>query len=273
MRPLVFVVTLVVCLTACDEYDTFSGKKWPRTMQPRLSANGKWKECPTPFCGPAPAAASTVCEEPANAREATRLLATDQRCTSEAIIALERSTTDPHVLSDLAAAYYFRARSEDRPRDLLTALGNAQDAVRALPDDRTALFNLALIQETLGLQSEAIRSWTRAIDNSAWGREARQRRDALQAPDTAGARWKAAQRPLLEALQRNDRVTAAKLTADFPRETEDYVEEVLLPDRVQEAKVLAEVWRARTGDPFLVDVVHALDTSGDREALKRENRE
>ena len=74
------------------------------------------------------------------------------RCPDQAIAALERlAERDTAALSDLAAAYYVRARSSERPMDYLRAWDAATHAI-ALPE---AQFNRPRIEEALGLPAIA----------------------------------------------------------------------------------------------------------------------
>lgn len=239
---------------ACPSTDTKRQKEWPRATEPRLSVSAAPR-------------ANSDCEDTQNAHEAAMLLP-DPHCTTAAIETLSLHANEPHALSDLAAAYYLRARRDHDPADFLRALDAGEDAVRHDPNDRDARFNLALTQEALYLRDDALASW-KALGNDA---EARAQYERMAKESDGTTRWRASHPQLLEALRTKDKAAIARLIRPFPSSAEAFVEEELLPDRVEDARLVAELWSKQTGDRFLVDVVHAFDTTSDRNALREGHR-
>ncbi len=152
------------------------------------------------------------------------------------------------MASDVAAAYYVRARREDRPDDLLRAF----DAVEQ-PTSSAGWFNRALAAEALGLTAEAIGSWNKARDDSPWTAEAGQHRHRLLSEVDAATQWTRARTRLPHA----DLQTTMRLIAPFHASAERYVEEELLPQsRLDEARRIAAAFYQLSGDRFLLDVVN-----------------
>jgi len=121
----------------------------------------------------------------------------------DAIAKLESAASASHDAkswSDLAAARYAAAVQFRRPSLYPEALAAADDALRIDAKLPEALFNRALILETMGLISEARKAWQRYLEvdpGSQWANEARDHLAKL--PATTGAsRWERDQ-PLLEA--------------------------------------------------------------------------
>ncbi|HEX2121293.1 MAG TPA: hypothetical protein VHL59_06595, partial [Thermoanaerobaculia bacterium] len=197
------VLVLCICATACPSLDTKRGNS-RRTIEPRLTGMTRWAPCSAkPLaagrvveetdCG-VTAPAEAVCEEILDHAQAMRALASGRRCTDHAIDALERfAAADRRIMSDVAAAYYVRAQREDRATDLLRALAAAEAGVEAAPEAAEARFNLALVQEAIGLREDAIQSWSRFLTierNSDWRKEASRRLRSLQAAQDPGAQWR-----------------------------------------------------------------------------------
>jgi len=127
----------------------------------------------------------------ANARHAAGVaqLLTEHR--DEAIRELDaaaRTSNDPRIPSDLAAALYAAAMRADNPSQLPRALAAADKALDLQHDLPEALFNRALILERMGRRDAAKDAWTRylAIDGSSkWAEEARQHLSSLSQPRTS----------------------------------------------------------------------------------------
>ncbi|HEX5869150.1 MAG TPA: CHAT domain-containing protein, partial [Longimicrobium sp.] len=89
------------------------------------------------------------------------------------------------VLADLAAARIERAEHTQRLHDLLEAVEIADSALMLEPRNPTALFNVALGLERLGLDGEADQAWARYLEvdaSSGWAHEATRRRRELARP-------------------------------------------------------------------------------------------
>lgn len=251
------VVVLILCCSAsrCKK-DTNHARVW-RTLEPRLTQE-EWQ----PYQAVSESSASST-DEPCpdlidTHQEALRVLETRPQCTDSAIAALRLfAQKDAHALSDIAAAYYVRARREQRDSDLLRALEAAERAAAAMPGDATALFNLALTQEALGFSNDAISSWTALVssDRSKWATEARAHLTRLRAPIP---QWSRAE--LAAALQRRDHLAVRRLIAPFPSPALDYFEqEVLKSNDSEAAKILAdELSRRLHGDPYVLDAAAAM---------------
>jgi len=183
-------------------------------------------------------------------------------CIDAAVAALERfARTDPAALSDLAAGYALRAQREDRPSDLLNALDAGQHAVAALPRSTVARFNLAVIEESIGLTDDALDSWNQylKIGESTRTTEARDHLNRLQSFDPT-EQWAKNRTQLAIALRAHDRASVTRLITPFPSSSEKYLEEELLrPEHIDEAKMLASELTRITNDRFFVDVVEAME--------------
>jgi hypothetical protein len=89
--------------------------------------------------------------------QAVRLLPV---CMDKAIAALKRlADRDNVAMSDLAAAYYVRAATKDKPEDYLNAYDAAEHAVNATPRPEWAEGNRAVIEKALGLEKIEIASF------------------------------------------------------------------------------------------------------------------
>lgn len=167
----VAVIALSLCtvISLCSRRDTERAQEW-RPVEPRLTGDFRWQPCPN---RPGPCGqhipTNESCVEIRTHQQALRVLVD---CTDAAIVALERfAPVEPDARSDLAAAYYYRAKKQDRPQDLL----KAWDAVESAPRTAASAFNRALIGQALGLEREALASWDAFLnmDSSEWAAEAR----------------------------------------------------------------------------------------------------
>ena len=277
-KTAVLALVLCSCVIACKERDTeLHVDVWPRAVEPRLT-EATWEPCrraadsdpliTEAACGPA----NTVkepCPELIKTYDATlHVLASQRQCTGDAITALKNfAREDSRAQRDLAAAYYLRAQRERRPSDFLLALKEARAAVAALPGDPAARFNLALVQETLGLRKQAIVSWREVArtDRDGWAAEARQHLEQLEIRDAA-EQWPINRVQLAEALRINDREAVKRLIAAFPFLALQYLEDVVRRGDAAGAELLASELSPRlNGDPYALDVAKAMDlTLADR---------
>lgn len=109
---------------------------------------------------------------------------------AEAVELLQRAVagaTDPagDLLSDLAAAHWQRSQ-EDSPFDLVRGLLRSDEALARQPSHPEALFNRALLLQSLYLRPVAIEAWEAyltADSASLWANEARERIALLQQPN------------------------------------------------------------------------------------------
>ncbi|HEV7427327.1 MAG TPA: CHAT domain-containing protein [Thermoanaerobaculia bacterium] len=252
-RILVIALSLCSITIGCrNQEDTETTAMWlqPDDLKPAAS---RWQ----------PAAIPAECNDIIASRtEASRMLRSQPICIDGAVASLERfARADPAALNELAVGYVLRAQREDRPSDLLNALDAAQHAVAASPQSAVARFNLAMIEEYVGLTDDAIDSWKQflKIGHTAHAPEARDHLNRLQSFDPT-ERWAKYRMQLLDALRSNDRARVARLIAPFPSSAEKYLEENLLrAEHVHEAKLLASELSRLTGDRFPVDVVERME--------------
>jgi CHAT domain-containing protein len=115
--------------------DTTARKEWPRfSVRPDWNAPHADMQCPVI----------------GSRNQAVRLLPV---CMDKAIAALKRfADRDNVAISDLAAAYYVRAATQDKPEDYLNAYDAAEHAVNTTPRPEWAEGNLAVIKKALGLK-------------------------------------------------------------------------------------------------------------------------
>jgi CHAT domain-containing protein len=278
----------VLALCAGILQDTERPILWLRTIEPRLAVPTKWQPCRTTFapdraveqarCGPSPAEPA-VCGVPTTRSEALLLLSRAQ-CLDEVIEALQRFTpSNPAAWSDLAAAYYVRAQTDDRAAsDLLRALEAADQAVTRAPRSAAARFNRALVREALALPSE----WDEvlALDHSEWAVEARAHSDRLRNRGTfdGAAQWTRAHTALMQALQKHDRSQVQRLIAPFPGTAQAFLLDEVLPEwaaaptqkNLDRAALLSNALSDFTGDRMLADGISNIRraTPAQRTALR-----
>lgn len=277
MNKLLAAALALSAITCQQKEDTVAPQTWPRSFQPRLSVATEWQRCtPKPLTGervvqdflcgaphnPSPPVSSRgeACDDmnETTHTEALRILSSPSPCYAKAIRNLKRlAVEDPRALSDLSAAYYLRAQRTDEPADLLPAMQYALEAVDKTPRSFVARFNLALCQEALGMDEDAIQSWdlVRAANHGSWSVEAAEHREALVAKgeNAAAVQW-----PRAKAQW-----SAGALAEQFPAAAQRYVEEELLPQwDLARARAIAEALWKRNDDRFLLDVVEAAEKSG-----------
>jgi len=285
----VIVFVLCSCVTACDQEDTKRAHVWPaRTVEPRLTG-AKWQPCrtrpPAPGrvvadaeCGAPGPRKEKVCDDILDHADAVRTLALQPRCTDNALDALERfARTDAAVLSDVAAAYYVRAQRDDRASDLLRALDAANRATAARPSDAAARFNLALVQETIGLKDEAIASWEEVLrldHRSDWAAEAREHLGRLRraVARNPSAEWARNRSQLPAALRARNEIVVARLIRHFPRSAQQYFEDEVLPlGDLDAVTFYARILSARlSGDPYFNDAARVAADNHDGQLALRE---
>jgi CHAT domain-containing protein len=198
-----------------------------------------------------------------------------------AIAALEdaaaQAPQDAAVLSDLAAAYLARARSSNQADDLARGLDAVERSIRAARGQAQdppleALFNRALLLESLSLRGQARDAWSEYLSRdgaSAWAAEAR---DHQQQLGSSSRREEGA--PIQEQLAR------LKSGADVPREMIDrfaqnlreYAQSQLVqwaerthrsetspPDALARVSAFADALARATTDRLLAEAVARLD--------------
>ena len=219
---------------------------------PRLS-NARWEAC----CRKAEIV-STCDRKIGDTRAALELLAVAHGdCLDHVFAAVEKYSP-----GDLAAAYFIRAQRKANPVDYLHALNAAYAA-----DSDAALFNRALIEQTLGLTREAIQSWDAVVrsESSDWSSEARVRRDRLM--ETADPANRLDLSELDGARLRRDRVTLQRITSEFPADAMRYFEGSDVLD-LEASRAFAEAL-GDAGDPYASAIVDAVAQATDRNALRQ----
>jgi len=268
-----FVFLLSSYATSCHPIDTEKDTVWDRTEEPFLEG-AQWRDCTRrPLgadrvvedvqCVPARTTIEENCAPIENSPAEARRMLRSRKCTDAALEALKAfASEDPRVWSDVAAAYYIRAQRDDHASDLLRAFDAADRAVVAAPKDRGARFNLALIDEAVGLPEDAVANWKAylALDQtSGWSGEARERLQRLerQIVRTGESRWTLCRKQLPGALRANDFPNIQELVKDFPRSALAYFETEVLPDGDPNG-LLARALSARLGnDRYVLDVAAA----------------
>jgi len=214
-----------------------------------------------------PGAIPPECDDIVPSRtEAAGMLRSQPICIDAAVSSLERfARTDPAALNDLAAGYALRASREDRPTDLLNALDTAQQAVAVSPQLPAARFNRALIEESLGLTTEAIESWDQFLKiDSRKSDEARRYRDLLLHQADSTVQWDQNRAQLSAALRTHDEKTIARLISAFPSSAERYlVNELLTKAHHDDARTLAHALSRLVNDRYDADLVAAMERSQD----------
>ena len=278
---------LALSAIACQQKeDTIAAGLWPRTFQPRLNVATGWQPCRPQRAGGERVVQNFSCGAPHNGpgdvsplseacddmnetthEQALEELSSPSPCYGKAIRNLERlAKQDERFHSDVAAAYYVRAQRRDDPSDLLPAMQHAQEAVNHSPRSSVARFNLALVQEALGLDADAIESWdlVRAANDGPWSTEAGEHREALAArvSNYALVQWPLT-KTKLNTVDPGDRATVASLIEPHPLAAQRFVEEELLPAwDLPRARAIAEALWKRNGDRYVLDVVEAAEKSG-----------
>jgi CHAT domain-containing protein len=187
--------------------------------------------------------------------------------------AVDVSPADAAIQSDLSAAYLARSRQPERAQDVAAALAAAERALTIEPQKSEALFNRAVALEFLHLRDAARQAWRTYLANdvaSPWAAEARTRLDALEKVAGPGARWK----QHVAAFESEPTAgNAAALAAEFPANTREWLEDVVLarwaagelagePDRTaraaREARLVAEALHERHADATLMPLVEAM---------------
>jgi CHAT domain-containing protein len=298
------LIALTLCglVIRCSPHEDTAAAEKGRSIQPMLTGSGLWGKCQPVLrsghlveearCGDAPLPETRLpwrkhCDAVISTREdATRLVVDQSTCLDTAIAALKGlSANDPKAASDLAAAYYLRAQREDQAADLLDAFDAVSLALKAGPLPQ-ALFNRALIDESLGFSADAAESWKRYIESHplpAWEREARDHLTGLtnQLNRPPSLEWGRAEDELPAALDANDVVRVRRLIGPYTWSARHYLEETLLkqwaenpsPHALVRAERLANELSRHSGDSYATDLVSAVarvQGSGEKlEALRR----
>lgn len=235
--PALIAITVTLCSlsTGCKPNDTEKSTVW--VPAPRLSVAVDWT-----------IEHDTACSPIRTEAQAVSMVVAQPRCRDVAIEALKNfSERDANAMSDLAAAYYIRAEKNDRPADYLSAFDAARRAVETKPQPAGARFNLALAEEALGMTADAIRDWTALQSHDP---EARRHRENLERELEQG--W--SREKLSAALAAGNVPEVKRLARRHPESALYFLEGELLPDKLPQARLLAE---QLTQDRFALDEVEA----------------
>ena len=212
-------------------------------------------------------------------------LAAGERQKARTILeAAARDSSDPAILSDLAAVLLATLPASERIR----ALDVARQAAAAGPDLLEARYNFALALDEFGLVSQAREAWAQcrdADDGLGWSNEAEERLQVLKRPTEAEA-WEQAVPLVAAAAARGDAGTVRRIASRLRQRARLHVEEVELPawaTAVQEghldeasrhllvARTLGQALRSIHGDALLTEAVAAIDEAtarGDGDRLR-----
>ena len=142
---------------------------------------------------------------------------------------VSRDTSNATALNDAGVAHFVRMAGEQRPDDLLEAIGFGWRAVRADSGSALARFNLAVYLDRLHLVGRAAASWAwaaRAEPGPGWADEAKSREAALR--ELVARPSPRAQ--LAEATNSGEEALRYRaIGSDDPRALEGHVLDVLLP--------------------------------------------
>ncbi|HJQ40366.1 MAG TPA: CHAT domain-containing protein [Thermoanaerobaculia bacterium] len=188
---------------------------------------------------------------------------------------------DARVWSDLAAARHAAAMRFDMKSEEPDALAAVDRALKIDPRLPEALFNRALILESLGVMAQAREAWDQylAIDStSAWAQEARTRRDAIRMTTTRKEFRK--QLPRLESRAADGDV---RFVAHYPEESRQLGENRSLgawaaayqagnageaQRQLAIARAIGGALEAESGEHLLSDLVATIDRAKDAERAR-----
>ncbi|HEX8407359.1 MAG TPA: CHAT domain-containing protein [Thermoanaerobaculia bacterium] len=288
MRQLSVIATILcILVSGCDKEDPKKPDLW-RTIEP-MTVGAVWQQCNKIPLTPGRVVQQTQCVPRQTGTDldcgpvidsfdaAARAITT---CTDAAILKLKEGR-DTVSRIHLAAALYFRAQQRDRPQDLLPALGAAREAAAMQPQEPAALFNRALIEETIGLHEQAIGSWSQFVKLGIpqWSVEAQEHLTDLQrrARNDAAVQWRLMPARIDEALRARDREALRRRIEMSPSAVASHLTETLLPEwaenpsakKLEQAQFLAEELSRFTGDPYVKDVVESVARSRDEASVRQ----
>ena len=206
-----------------------------------------------------------------------------------AVATLEEAVRDrasAQGFNDLAVAYLARAQSMPRAYDLILALEAASRALELEPGLPAALFNRALVLESLGLVFESRRRWSEVASRETrygWRQEAAKRlARAEQSP--AAVRWQDELPVLLRAAEDGETGVARQIVSAHPQKTRRLAQDELF-SRWAEAALSGDSGQARAslrvlrliggalaeqvGERSVADAVARIDVVEQRSLLHR----
>jgi CHAT domain-containing protein len=178
--------------------------------------------------------------------------------------------------NDLAAALMVRGSEMSRGDDIVRALDLLERVARRNPASPEALFNRALVLETIGLREHAARAWREYLDREraeAWAEEGKTHLRQVTGPSPRQD-WREIRECLLDLARPLDETVLARAAATEAQATRELIEEevlgtwaaAVLKDDVQPAAAwlvragqVANALRAAGRDPQLADTVRALE--------------
>jgi CHAT domain-containing protein len=138
--------------------------------------------------------------------------------------ALEVQPDSPTLLTDLASAYFVRAKSTDRSVDYGNAIDTLGKVLAKNPDDSIALFNRALACEQMFLYTQTVDDWEhylRVDPKGEWADEARKRLAVVR--NKMNGRSKLREEPLAEPSDLF-KVSDESLSSQVDRRFEAYLD-------------------------------------------------
>jgi len=250
-----------------------SGFPWARLQAPSRGGTAS----PDPADMKLVGAAGEVLEKANDAPESRHAagvayLLTGRR--ADAVTALERAagaSNDARVWSDLAAARHGLAVDDKHPKQLPQALADVDRALRLEGHLPEALYNRALILESMGLREAAARAWQRYLEVDAAGAWSVEAREHLRRLGQSSLRFDP---------RAVGQMPAGRLVRDFPQEARLAGEGPLLADwadaegkpadavsKLAVARGIGQALGASTGEFLLADAVEAIDrAAGTRRA-------
>jgi CHAT domain-containing protein len=163
-----------------------------------------------------------------HATAVAQLLTRHDRQAVATLQAIDEAMRTAAIWSDLAAAQYQLAITEDRPEALKDALAAADAALHLEPLNPEALFNRALVIERLGVRSSARKAWQKYLsvnDDPRWANEAAAHLRELDAPPRD---FRAELERGYDELATGKLVPAEALAAAFPQEVRSWAESEIL---------------------------------------------
>lgn len=195
------------------------------------------------------------------------------RAVDELSRAVALAPTEPQYWNDLAAARYTLGNREQDPHQLVEALANADESLRRSPASPEALFNRALILESLDLSAPAIAAYERYLSadpSSQWAVEARARIATLKSRTMRN--WDKG-RPLFDAVSAGDAARVSAIVTEFRQESRSSGETIFLRDwavaldaghasaaaaKLRAALLAGEALSEQTGERLLLDAATAV---------------
>jgi len=221
-----------------------------------------------------------------HSRALAHLLTRHEQRAVATLQAIDEAKRTAAIWSDLAAAQYQLAISEDKPEALKDALAAADAALQLAPSHPEALFNRALIIERIGVRSSARKAWQKCLtvsDDPQWANEAAAHLRELNATPRD---FRAELERGYGELATGNLVRGEALAAAFPQEVRSWGESEILARwadafmhgddaaamrHLAVARSFAAALVKRNGDPMLSETAEKILAAGrdDRETYAK----